>query len=250
MFKIAQILLILSFCNFAWSASYNDYVKNKTKYKTFFGSCPSKIAGKLTLELTGIFEKNKSMQEVKQHIVEDNLFEKYFLSDYEVKYNPLSRMLTFKFDCPKPLMKVQIYRKGGEEFYTAILTENGKLFDPTYEVVLRSEGKIQGDLPNLAIPVEEIERNKHYEITQLIQGFSSEIYNKISEMILNSESELTMILSFQNRPSSVFLGKNYWTEKVGKMLKIYDYMKEKQKIPAVINLVNSKKIVVKFPDTI
>ena len=159
-------------------------------------------------------------------------------------------MLVFKFDCPKPIMKVQIYNENGEEFYTSILTEDGKLLDPTYEVLLRAEGKLKGLLPNLAIPLKAVDAKKHYEITELVQKLKPELYNKLSELILNDDSELTLILSFNNRPSSVFLGKDYWTKKVGQVSKIYDFMKEKKKIPAVINLTNSKKIVVKFPDTI
>lgn len=250
MTHVLKLLLIAFFVSSAGASTYSEFIENKIKYKTYFGNCPSKIAGKLTLELTSEFEKNKSMKDVKTKIIKEDVLEKYYLSDYEIQFNPITRMITFKFECPEPLMKVQIYNKNGEEFYTSILTKDGKLLDPTYEVLLRAEEKLKGILPNLAIPLSAVENNKHFEITQLVQVFKPEFYNKISELILNDESELTLIMSFNDRPSSVFLGKDYWIKKVGQVVKIYDYMKEKKKIPAVINLTNSKKIVVKFPDTI
>jgi hypothetical protein len=59
-----------------------------------------------------------------------------------------------------------------------------------------------------------------------------------------------MIFSINRKPSSAFLGSDYWSEKVEKLTKVIDFMKKKKKIPSVINLTNSKKIVVKFPDSI
>ena len=38
------------------------------------------------------------------------------------------------------------FEDNGDEFYTAILVDNGKLFDPTYEVLLRSEKKLKKPL--------------------------------------------------------------------------------------------------------
>lgn len=48
------------------AATYSDFIENKIKYKTYFGSCPSKIGGKLTLELTSEFEKTHSMKKNKR----------------------------------------------------------------------------------------------------------------------------------------------------------------------------------------
>ena len=47
-------------------------------------------------------------------------------------------------------MKVQIYKDNGDEYYTAILVDNGKLVDPTYEVLLRTEKKLKKKLPSMA----------------------------------------------------------------------------------------------------
>ena len=232
------------------SSKFSNYLNNKVNYKTYFGSCPTKVAGDLTLILTKEFEKRSSLKDVKEKIIKDELFEKYFLSEYKLSYNPQSKLLKLRFDCPIPLMKVQIYKENGDEFYTSILVENGKLFDPTYEVMLRSSGKLKEQLPNLAMPVTLINKDQHFKITELLKTLTKDISYKLSEVILNSEGELTMILSINNRPSSVFIGKDFWDEKILKLVKVVDFMKKKKTIPAVINLTNAKKIVVKFPHSI
>jgi hypothetical protein len=249
-YYLTFLCLILSASATASSDSYDDYLINKVKYKTFFGQCPSKVAGSLTLTLIKEFEKKQSLKSIKEKIVKDNLYDKHFLSYYNVNYDPASKLLTFKYDCPKPLMKVQIYKENGDEFYTSILVDNGKLFDPTYEVLLRSSKRLKGKLPNLAMPVKLINKDKHHEVTGLIKKLDVKMAKNLSEIILNSNGELTMILSVNDRPSSVFMGKDYWSEKVEKLVKVIDFMKKKKTIPAVINLTNSKKIVVKFPHSI
>jgi hypothetical protein len=147
-------------------------------------------------------------------------------------------------------MKVQIYKKNGDEFYTAILVENGDLVDPTYEVLLRGEKKLKGKLPELAIPVTVLDSKGHLEITKLVAKMAPDFRKKISEVIINDNKELTIILSINKRAASVFMGKDYWSEKVGKLVKVITYLKKKKTIPAIINLTNSKKIVVKFSDTL
>jgi hypothetical protein len=231
-------------------AKTKKYFEDKTHYRSIFGNCPSKAVGRLTLILIKEFEKNKSLLDIKKKIVENGLEEKYFLSSYEVKYNPLHKMLRFNYECPKPLMKVQIYKKDGEEFYTAILVDSGKLVDPTYEVLLRAEKKLIGKLPHMAVPFQLINTDIHKKLTSLFNGLGEGFVKHISEVILNEKKELTIIMSVNRRPSSAFLGNDYWGEKVGKLEEIITYMKEKKSIPAVINLTNSKKIVVKFSDSI
>lgn len=248
------VFVLISFSSLittvANGSTYKDYLVHKVKYKTFFGNCPSKVAGSLTISLIKEFEKNNSLKAVKEKIVEDELYDKHFLSYYKVNYDPASKLLTFRYDCPSPLMKVQIYKENGDEFYTSILVDNGKLFDPTYEVLLRSSNKLKGKLPSLAMPVTLINKEKHHQVTDLINKLDKNIANGLSEIILNSSGDLTMILSINDRPSSVFIGKEYWSEKVEKLVKVIDFMKTKKTIPAVINLTNSKKIVVKFPHSI
>ena len=60
---------------------------------------------------------------------------------------------------------------------------------------------------------------------------------------------MTVILSIDGHPSSVFMGSDLWDEKMVKLQKIVNYVaSEKMKVPAIINLTNLKKIVVKFSD--
>ena len=226
------------------------YFENRVHYKTDFGNCPARAVGRMTLELVREFEKKQSLLGVKKKIVKDNLKDKYFLSEYEVKYDPLLRTLNFSYDCPQPLMKVQIYKQGGDEFYTAILVDTGELFDPTYEVLLRAEKKIKGDLPHMAYPSSLLGSGDEKKLTSLLNFMGEKFTQNISEVILNENRELTIILSIGRKPSSAFLGKNEWRQKVDKLNSVIEHMQKKQKIPAIINLVNLKKIVVKFSDSI
>lgn len=145
-------------------------------------------------------------------------------------------------------MKVQVYKKNGMESYSAILVENGLLFDPTYEVLLQAEGKLNYELPSLAIPIGEIDSFKQSEISDVVSRIPLEFRKKLSEIILSQNNELTIILSIRGRPSSAFLGLGDWNTKVKKLQKIVRYMEAKKRIPAIINLTNSKKVVVKFSD--
>ena len=248
--KLFVALFILSFMFNSFAAKEEKLLLSDLKYKTYFGKCPSSVAGKLTLELMREFEKSGSLKTVKDLIVKKKLDEKYFLSNYKIKYDPIEKKLRFDLDCPKALMKVQIYKDNGDEHYTAILVDSGKLVDPTYEVLLRTEKKLKKKLPSLALPVSALDSDAHLKITELVTELGDKISSRISEVIVNEKGELTMILSLRGRPTTAFLGNDYWSEKIGKLSKVIDYMKEKKSIPTIINLTNSKKIVVKFSDKI
>lgn len=222
--------------------------KKELKYRTSFGKCPSRAAGTLTLQLVKAFERNQSLRDVKIKIVKEKLNEKHFLSDYKVQYNPHKKILHFKFDCPEPLMKVQVYKSNGLESYDAILVDNGLLFDPTYEVLLRGEKKLTHDLPFLALPVGDMDKKVQNQITKIVKKMPKKFRLKLSEVILNDSKELTIILSVKGHPSSVFLGNKEWGDKVVKLQKIVKYMETNGKVPAIINLTNLKKVVVKFND--
>jgi hypothetical protein len=221
-------------------------IKKKITYRTAFGKCPSRSAGTFTLQLIKAFEQGESLKDVKTKIIKDNLNEKYFISSYNISYDPLRRFIKFSFECPEPLMKVQLYKENGMESYEAILVENGKLVDPTYEILLRSENKIDNELPFLALPIKEMNEDIKVEIANLVKGMTPEFRKNLSEVIINEKKDLTIILSINNRPSSVFMGKKNWNDKTKKLLKIVGYMTKKKRIPKVINLTNSKKVVVKF----
>lgn len=248
--NIILSLLIITFSTSVFAAKEEKLLLSDLKYRTFFGKCPSSVAGKLTLTLMKEFEKTNSLKSIKELIVKDKLEDKYFLSSYKIDYDPLRRKLKFDLDCPKALMKVQIYKNNGDEYYTAILVDTGKLVDPTYEVLLRTEKKLKRKLPSLALPVKALDNNAHLKITELVADLDEGISDRISEVIVNENNELTIIMSYKNRPTTAFLGKDYWGEKVRKLSKVVDYMKKKKSVPTIINLTNSKKIVVKFSDKI
>lgn len=244
-------LLFIIFTSLKVSATQDEkLLLSDLKYRTYFGKCPSSVGGKLTLTLMKEFEKTNSLKSVKNLIVKDKLEDKYFLSSYKIDFDPLEKKLKFYLDCPKALMKVSIYKENGDEYYTAILVDTGKLVDPTYEILLRTEKKLKKKLPSLALPVSALDNDAHLKITELIAGLDSKISDRISEVIVNENGELTIIMSFKNRPTTAFLGKQYWGEKVGKLSKVIDYMKKKKSVPTIINLTNSKKVVVKFSDKI
>lgn len=240
-----KVLLVLTFL-FPLVAYSAINMPKRVNYKTYIGYCPSKSGGEFALHIMDKFNESQSLQQVKETIITEKLDTRYFLSEYKVNYDPLKNLMRIELDCPKPVMKVQITRDTGDEFYTAILASNGKLLDPNYEVLLRAEKKIKGKLPSLVLPVSYVDNNKIFDFIALMDNFPIETKKDISEIVVSEKSELTIILSINGRPSTAFLGENFWDEKVQKLTKVVDYMKNKRKIPSVINLTNTKKIVVKF----
>ncbi len=242
-------LLLIPSLSFATKADFKSLSKeNKYKYRTSFGTCPSRTAGSFAFQLMKIFEEEKSLKKLKERITKEKLDSKHYVSSYKVNFNPLKNSLFLSFECPKPLMKVQLYKENGLESYEAILVDTGELIDPTYEVLLRSEKKLKKTLPFLALPIQKMDKGVQLSLTSLIKNMDPIISRSVSEMILSEEKNLTIILSLRNTPSSVFLGKDNWTEKVKKMERVVKYLDKKRKIPAIINLTNSKKVVVKFSD--
>ena len=245
--KLILILVLIPTLSFS---AISKKKKEKVKYRTNFGRCPSRAAGGLAIKLIKAFEKNKSLRDVKNTIISKNLTKKHFLSEYNIKFNPIDNHLVLNFECPKPLMKAQIYRENGQESYEAILVDDGTLVDPTYEVLLRAEKKLTKQLPYLALPVGDLEKGVREDLTDVIRGFGEKFRQNISEVIIGEDKTLTIILSVKGQPSSVFLGTSQWEEKSAKLKKIISYMGSKKKVPAIINLTNAKKVVVKFNDKI
>jgi len=242
-------LLVLAFIStniVVSSLGPSEKFTDDLSYRSSLGVCPARPAGNMALQVMKTFEQSGSLRDVKKKMVQEKWQEKYFVSDYKINYDPYTKVLNLNFDCPKPLMKVQIYKANGIDSYEAVLVDNGELYDPTYEVLLRSENKLSGELPYLALPVGEMENKTQLEITQLVKGLREELRKKLSEIILNDQKELTVILSINGYPSSVFLGLDEWSEKITKLDKIVNFLETQEKIPAVINLTNSKKVVVKF----
>ena len=221
---------------------------NRIKYRTNFGYCPARVAGGLVLDLVKTFEQTTSLRTLKQRILEEKLDKKYFLSHYTITYDPFKGFLSFIFQCPKPLMKVQIYKEDHPSPYEAVLVDTGELYDAAYETMLKSEKKLKDDLPHLALPVGEMDEKAQVKITNLILSVESSFRKKISEIILAKNGDLTIIMSILGRPSSVFIGNDEWDQKMVKLQRLVEYVRKKHKVPVIINLVNPKKVVVKFND--
>jgi hypothetical protein len=218
------------------------------KLRTYFGKCPNQSAGRFVLEISKQLEKNSSYYELKKHIENNGLHSKNYISHYEIKHDPTTQMTSVSVDCPLPLMKVSIYKDNGIESYNAILADNGELLDPTYEHLLRNEKKLNNQLAALALPVKDIEKSYPKVIANLFSPLDSDLRSEMSEIILDDEKKMTIILSIKNRPVTVFLGDTNWEERLLKLTKIVNYSKKSSKLPKIVNLTNDKKIVVKFAE--
>jgi hypothetical protein len=150
------------------------------------------------------------------------------------------------FDCPEPLVRVQVYRDNGKEHYSAVMVSTGKLFDPSYEMIMKAEKRLNSDLPSLAIPVKDLETDIHISFTRFATKLDPNLRQKISEIIISDNKELSVIFALGGRTTSVFLGTDLWETKLEKLEKIISYVDKSQKFPSTINLTNAKKVVVKF----
>jgi hypothetical protein len=222
------------------------YKHNNMTYRTYFGACPDRSSSDLVIQIVKIFEKNYSLKEVKEKIVSEKWQEKYFLNDYRLSYHPIKKQLSVHFHCPKPLARVQVYKDNGQEHYTATLTVGGKLFDPSYEVLMKNEKKLMFDLPALVMSIQLINSGEQAKIADFLHLLKDSFLKRTSEIIYNDRFELTLIMNNSLSTTSIFLGKDLWDHKLSKLEKILTYMDRSQRNPSVINLSHSKKVVVKF----
>lgn len=240
---------IFLFVFLLFSINANSAVKkfNNIVYQTDFGPCPINLVSDLSLTLVKEFEKNLSLKDVKNKIITEKLEEKYFLSSYKVNFNPAKKMIKFKFECPKALMKVQIYKgiQGGES-YMAILGHDGKLYGQSYEDILRKENLLTYNLPLLAFPVEDLNTEYQDKIASMVKRLNLDLMKNLSEVIINQNHELSMTFSFNHKTTSIFYGNSLWDDKAYKMNRILNYMESKGQYPKSINISNLKKVVVKF----
>ena len=223
-----------------------QFTQNNLKYRTSFGECPNKSSGELVILIMREFEKTQSLMAVKEKILSEKWDEKYFLSRYSINYNPISQTVKMDFDCPEPLVRVQVYRDNGKEHYSAVMVSTGKLFDPSYEMIMKAEKRLNSDLPSLAIPVKDLETDIHISFTRFATKLDPNLRQKISEIIISDNKELSVIFALGGRTTSVFLGTDLWETKLEKLEKIISYVDKSQKFPSTINLTNAKKVVVKF----
>lgn len=249
--KIWCLIFILSITT--WAQAEELPSPSKINFRTSFGGCPKKSAGSLAMLISAEFEATHSLRAIKQKIINEKLMQKHFVSDYSIKYNPLRHTLELQLDCPEPFMNVQFFKESGLESYNAILVENGELYDPTYEMLLNMDNRLKHKLPFLALPdpagdIEVGVKEQIAAITDVIRKMDPKFRSNLSEIIINDKKELTIILSIGGRTSSVFFGNQEWGEKVLTLQRIVKYLTEKKRIPAIINLTDSKKRVVKFND--
>ncbi len=233
-----------------WASAPSTFTQKNIKYRTFIGECPSKSSGMLALLVMKEFEKSHSLKDVKEKIIKEKLDEKFFLSDYRMSFNPVIKSLRIHLECPEPLAKVQVYKSNGEEHYSAILADNSKMYDPGYEILMKAEKKLSYNLPLLAISMEQIESDAPTLISHLIKLMEKDLRHQISEIIINKNNELTIVFAMGGKATSVFMGAELWEEKLTKLTKIVGYITKSKRYPSSINLVNAKKVVVKFSDKI
>ena len=228
----------------------DTFTQKDIKYRTYFGECPSKSSGIFALLVMKEFEKTQSLRGVKEKILSEKLDEKYFLSDYRISYNPVIKTLKINIECPEPLAKVQVYKSNGEEHYSAILSANAKLYEPQYENLMKAEKRLNHNLPLLAISTEQLEGSAPTDLAELIKLMETDLRKQISEIILSKNNELTIVFALGGKATSVFMGAELWDEKLTKLSKIVGYVTKSKRFPTSINLVNAKKVVVKFSDKI
>lgn len=248
MWSIFLVSFLIPATSFA--AKPESFTQKDVKYRTYIGECPSKSSGMFGILVMKEFEKNHSLKEVKEKILKEKLDEKFFLSNYRISYNPVIKTLKIRLNCPEPLAKVQVYKQNGEEHYSAILGDNSKLYEPQYENLMKSEKKLTHNLPLLALTLDQIQGDAPTALSRFIKAMDVDLRRTISEMFLSKNNDLTIVFSLGGKATSVFMGSDLWEEKLTKLSKIVGFVKESKRYPSSINLVNSKKVVVKFSDKI
>jgi hypothetical protein len=233
------------------SASMSDsFTQKEIKYRSYFGECPTKSSGDFAMIIMKEFEKKHSLKDVKERILNEKLDEKHYLSNYRISYNPVIKSLRINLECPEPLAKVQVYKVNGEEHYSAILGSNAKLYEPGYENLMKAEKKLNYNLPLLAISIGQIDGDAPTTLASFIKLMEGDLRKQISEIILSKNNDLTIVFALGGKATSVFMGADLWEEKLTKLAKVVGYVSKNKRYPTSINLVNAKKVVVKFSDNI
>lgn len=223
----------------------NSFAK-EVNYKIKNYSCPTKAVGDLTLRLMDIFERDHSLKDLKISIVKNAYKRKYFLQNYEIKFNPIDRNILFTYYCPKPLMKIEIFDSLGIKTFGGTLVSTGEVYKESFLNLLKEESKKELDIPYLSIPHDKVDSDLTKKIASLYLSLDDKNKGKVSEIIINPNNELTFILNSSNRVASAFFGLDNWSDKMHKLEKILNHFNSSGKLPSLVNLTNSKKVVVKF----
>jgi hypothetical protein len=247
-FLVSVLSLITAVSAFA--SMSDSFTQKEIKYRSYFGECPSKSSGDFAMIIMKEFEKKHSLKDVKERILNEKLDEKHYLSNYRISYNPVIKSLRINLECPEPLAKVQVYKVNGEEHYSAILGSNAKLYEPGYENLMKAEKKLNYNLPLLAISIGQIDSDAPTALASFIKLMDGDLRKQISEIILSKTNDLTIVFALGGKATSVFMGADLWEEKLTKLAKVVGYVSKNKRYPTSINLVNAKKVVVKFSDNI
>ena len=165
----------------------DSFTQKNINYRTFIGECPSKSSTSFAMIVMKEFEKKHSLKNVKEKILNEKLDEKHFLSDYRINYNPIIKTLRINLECPEPLVKIQVYKPNGDEHYSAILGDNGKMYDPGYENLMKAEKKLTNNLPLLAISMKQLEGDAPTELARFIKLMEKGLRDQVSEIIMNKK---------------------------------------------------------------
>ena len=222
------------------------FSKTETKYVIHSGQCPKIHVGKLALSIIKSYDEGKSLLAIKEQMLAEGLVEKYFLKDFHILLNPISKEFQFQFECPRPLLKAQIYDRKLKKSYLGVLGDHGEMMDPSFEVTLRQEKMLDNKLPFMAINWDDLVAKKQIKIVKLLDLFSAKLKSNLSEVILNSEDELTLILKSKSKGVSVFMGDDAWDLKLDKLTKVLNHFEKLDRMPTLVNLASVKKVVVKF----
>jgi hypothetical protein len=98
--------------------------------------------------------------------------------------------------------------------------------------------------------MQQLEGDAPRDLANYIKLMDQVMRNQVSEIIMNKTSELTIVFALGGKATSVFMGADLWEEKLPKLSKIIGYVQKNKRYPSSINLVNSKKVVVKFSDNL
>ncbi len=231
---------------FSVSVFSNEISFHELKYKVEFGTCPKKTTGDLTLKILDKFRISKSLLEAKKYILDKDLESKFFLSSYDIKFNPVSNELDLSFNCPEPLARLQVYNENGTESYFSVLSKNGKKVDPNYENALRAEKILTAPLPVLSMNKSQINKQRLIDISRYLEKIDKKLVRRISDLIIDENDRLIIIIRNPNHAITAFVGQDDWKNKSKRLLKSIEYFDQKKKYPQYVRFLNSKKIVVKF----
>ncbi len=210
--------------------------------------CPIRTGTKFKSFVTLSFSKKPSLWDLKKEIIESSMDKNLFISKYEIDYSPMYKKIDIKIECPRPFMKLQVYKNSQNKNSlqsSSILVEGGMLYDTTYEAFLREDKKLLSDLVYFN---SDKELSKEY-LVNVISFYKKLPFNfkdRISEFFVNSEGDLIVILSVELKPVSILFGLDNWSEKLNSALRVLNSLERKNKVPRMMNLSNPKKVIVKF----